>query len=74
MHHWLDAVRRSESPGSRDVSELTEHTAETTFSELAIGKGRQHSVLAKHKVCPTLSGRSWAALTSGIADSGWKSR
>jgi len=62
------------SPASRDLSEFTQHTGETTFSELATGKGSHEREREKHEVCRTLSGRSWAALTSGMADCGWRSR
>lgn len=67
-------AREQGSPASRDMSEVTEHTAETTFSELATGRRRHEKKLERHAVSPKLKGKSWAALTSGIADCGWDSR
>ena len=62
-----------------DTSEITE---DTTFSTLAKGSKRRRS----NEASPTrkkvgagnsvyrLSSRSWAQLTSGVADNGWSSR
>lgn len=74
-------VVNSHSPGFSENSEMTE---QSSFSALASGKKRQSSKtwspygkldgVDSMERRRTLGERSLAALTSGVADSGWDSK
>lgn len=53
---------------------MTADTEATTFSALATRKSKYEQELARHDTHATLSVKSWAALTSGMADSRWDCR
>jgi len=74
-HSRLSSMLEYDSPsggggGGGAALDNSEVTQETTFSALATGKKRS----SESGRSLTLDKRSWAALTSGIADSGWRSR